>query len=161
MVRMINDLEGVMAALWAQLFALVVQNNQPPTFSQPFAYGGRRLRISPDNMPANKPAIMLHQPKIRADRADDSVPGKFTVMANIWIVTDAGLNQSVEPIIDMNRLIFPVLQKLKSNDPIRNVYTIPNTQARVRIDGDVITDAGDLDGNGLAIIPLKIIIPNF
>lgn len=158
---MINDLEGVMAALWAQLLPLVVANNMPPTQSQPFAFGGRRLRLSADNMPANKPAIMLHQPKIRSDRPDDSVPGKYTVQANLFIFTDAGTNQSEEPIIAMNKLIFPVLQKLKSNNPIQNVYIIPNTQARVRIDGDIITDAGDLDGNGLAIIPLKIIIPNF
>ncbi len=61
----------------------------------------------------------------------------------------------------MNNLFQKVWDVLSSNNPTGNTFLIPGTQARLRIDGEIITDSGDLDNNGVMLIPLKILIPNF
>ena len=126
-----------------------------------FKRTGRRLQLWTDVAPADKPAMFMSEHDEDSVNPDDSTPGKLTINAKIWIYTDAGLDQSVEPIIELNNLIDSVWKVLQPNNPVQNVFYIPGTPARVRIDGKVIKDAGDIDGNGLAIIPLKILVPSF
>jgi hypothetical protein len=155
------DIEFIMSTLWSQITPLVCPTTGLPSASQPFAFGSRRLNLSAGIPQTNMPAVYLHQPKIGSARASDHVPATMEVKANIWIFTNAGLDPAVYPITALNGLVQAILNLFASNNPTQNTFNIPGTQARLRIDGDIITDDGATDGQGLALIPLKILIPNF
>ncbi len=154
-------LEYVMSQLWAQVTPLVQATNMTPTTGKPFAYGSRRIQLWNDVPTANKPAIFLYQDKMTSSRPSDHVPAAMTVDAQIYIYLDAGTDQSITPITALNALFQAVLGVLSCNNPTQGTFLIPGTQARLRIDGDVYFESGDLTGNGLCLIPLKILIPNF
>jgi hypothetical protein len=154
-------IENVMSTLWAQILPLVVANNTVPTTAQPFAFGSRRLNLSSGIPQTNMPAVYLTQPKITSKRVNDALPANMEIPARLWIMINAGLDPAVYPITTLNTLVQVFLDMFKQNNQPQQVYNIPGTQARLRIDGDIITDDGATDGIGMALMPLKIILPNF
>ena len=154
-------LETVMANLWAQITPLIQTTTLAPTTSKPFAYGSRRIQMWGDVPATNKPAVYLYQDKGQSARTSDHVPGMLTIEAQIYIYMDAGVDQSIVPATALNNLFQAVWNVLSSNNPTQNTFNIPGTQARLRIDGDIHFESGDLTGNGLCLIPLKILVPSF
>ncbi len=153
-------LEYVMSQLWAQVTPLIQTVGTPPTTGKPFVYGSRRVQLWSDVPAANKPAVFLYQDKLNSYRPSDHVPAAMTVDAQLFIYLDA-TDQSTVPVTALNALFQTVLGVLSCNNPTQETFLIPGTQARLRIDGDVYFESGDLTGNGLCLIPLKILIPNF
>ncbi len=153
-------LETVMSTLWSQITPLIQTVGTAPTTAKPFVFGSRRIQLWNDVPAGSKPAIFLYQDMGRSDNPNDAVPAKLTVNAGLYIYMDA-TDQSVYPITAINTLFQKVWDTLSDNNPTQSTFLIPGTQARLRIDGDIYFESGDLTGNGLCLIPLKILIPNF
>lgn len=151
--------EQVMSALWGLFTPMVVPPNITPTPSQPFAYASRRFQLWTDIPAANKPALFMTEPDEQDDRIDLSEPNSQTLHAFLWIYIDSS-DRSQVPIIAMNNLIDTVRAALAPN-PLSGVQNLGGLITDVSVVGKTMKDPGDLDNNGVAKIPLRIIVPAF
>lgn len=85
-------------------------------------------------------------------------PTKLTLSAN-WV----GLFQpclAPDPTGPrLNTILDAIDAALQPDDPINNVLTLGGLVSHVWIEGDVFADTGDLDGQGMFIVPIKILVP--
>jgi len=123
-----------------------------------FSTVSRRLQLWSSVAPSDKPALFLCE---RADmyvRASEAVPESVTLNLDIYIYTDAGKDQSVVPATTLNNLLDAVDAAL-APDPLSGLQTLGGLVSHCWIEGKVMKDAGDLDGDGVAVIPVKILVP--
>lgn len=133
------------------LFALVSQS------SPAFITKSRRLRLWGDVDPADRPALF------QFERAGDlyegavrGTPPKRTYQVEIFIYTDA---RGVDvPSSILNPLIDAIDIALLPS-PMTGRQTLGGLVQHVYIDGRIIKEPGDLDNDGLALIPIKILVP--
>lgn len=152
--------EAILTALYGLITPLVVANNASPTTGQPFRYSSRRMQLWSDVPAANKPAIFLSEGPENDEREELSEPNQQRLSAFIWIYTDVGKDESIVPATVMNNLIDTVRTAIKPS-PLTGVQTLGNLVIDVSVIGKTLKDPGDLDGNGVARIPLRIIVPSF
>lgn len=124
--------------------------------SASFATASRRLKLWTDLGSGDKPAIFV------AERGDnyvrhggDAMPAIVTYEADIFIYTDAGKDQGIVPATALNNLLDAVDAALAPNWTGRQ--TLGGLVSHCWIEGKIMKDPGDLDGDGLAIIPVKIL----
>jgi hypothetical protein len=120
-----------------------------------FVTASRRLRLWGSLSPAEKPAIFQYE------RDDTYTNGKNylpTVEMNVdlYIYTAPGIDSGVTPISLLNPLIDAIDAALRSG-LVNNRQTLGGLVSHVWIDGKVMKDPGDIDGDGIAVIPLKIL----
>ncbi len=132
------------------LFALV-------SAAAPFATASRRLQLWSSVAAADKPAVFLCERSEIYTHASEAVPATVTLNVDIYIYIDAGKDQSVFPISTLNQLIDAVDLALAPN-PLTGLQTLGGLASHCWIEGKIMKDAGDLDGDGVAIIPLKILV---
>lgn len=120
----------------------------------------RRFYLASKVPAADKPCLLIteHEEEFQNDNISD--PGIITIDGALWIYTDAAQDQAIVPIKILNDLIDAVTNKIKPN-PISGRVTLGNVVTDVRINGRVLKSAGDLDGNGVAMIPVQILLPCF
>lgn len=152
--------EEVMTGIWALLTPMIVATDSAPTTDQPFAFGSRRFQLWSDVPATNKPALFMTEPTEEADRADLSEPTKQTLDAFLWIYTDVGKDQAIYPVTVLNNLLDAVQTALNPGWQT-GTQTLGGIITDVSIIGKILKDPGDLDGNGVAKIPLRIIVPVF
>ena len=150
--------EQVMSALWALLTPLVVSSGLPTT-NQPFVYASRRFQIWTAVEQGLKPALFMTEPDEDDARQDLSEPNTQTLHAFLWIYIDS-TDQTQVPIIALNNLIDAVRTALNPNR-LSGVQNLGGLITDVSVVGKTVKDPGDLDGNGVAKIPLRIIVPAF
>ena len=131
------------------LFALV-------SGAAPFATASRRLRLWGDVAHAEKPALFLVERGDTYARSGEGVPAAVTLEADIYIYTDAGKDLTVVPASALNPLLDAIDAALAPN-ALTGVQTLGGLAAHCWIEGKVLKDAGDLDGDGVAVIPIKIL----
>ena len=132
-------------------FALVVN-------SAAFVTASRRLQTWSSVADSDKPAIFFSERRETYNRSSEAVPQSVTLEVDIYIYIDSSLEQTVVPATTLNNLIDAVDTALAPN-AITGLQTLGGLVSHCWIEGKVLKDAGDLDGNGVAIIPLKILVP--
>lgn len=130
--------------------------------SSSYETASRRLQLWGDVGSADKPALFLVEKEENHQRGTDITPAVRTINADVYIYTDAGKDQSITPITVLNNLIDaidPNAGGVLAPNPLTGTQTLGGLVWDCYIDGKIMKDAGDLDGDGIAIIPLKIVIP--
>jgi hypothetical protein len=130
------------------LFALV-------SSTASFATTGRRLVLWSTLSPAQKPALFQYE------RDDEYTQGKnylpiVTMNVDLYIYTCPGMDSGITPASMLNQLIDAVDAALAPSIVTRR-QTLGGLVSHVWIDGKVMKDPGDLDGDGIAVIPVKIL----
>lgn len=126
--------------------------------SPAFITKSRRLRLWGDVDPADRPALF------QFERAGDlyegairGTPPKRTYQVEIFIYTDA---RGVDvPASILNPLIDAIDIALMPDNKLTGKQTLGGLVEHVYIDGRIIKEPGDLDNDGLALIPVKILVP--
>ena len=138
-------------AVYAALFNLVAG-------SASFKTKSRRLKLWSDVNAADKPALFLAQRGQTYVQGSTAAPQKVTLKADILIYTNAGKDPNVIPATTLNGLVDAVDAAL-SGSVITGNQTLGGLVAHCWIEGEVMIDPGDIDGDGLAVIPVRILIP--
>ena len=116
----------------------------------------RRLKLWGDVPKSERPALFLTEQKDNVQRVGERMLPKVTMNAMIFIYTDADASEI--PITQINDLIDAIETALKPRFPYEE-QTLGGLVSHCWIDGDITKDPGDLDGEGLAMIPINILIP--
>lgn len=120
-----------------------------------FVTTGRRLKLWTDVAANAKPALFMYEP-------DDmySLGNQYTQVVemnvDLFIYTAPGMDSGVTPVSIMNPLLDAIDTALKPS-PINNRQTLGGLVSHCWIDGKVMKDPGDIDGDGIAVIPVKIL----
>src|SRR5579862_8742709 len=127
------------------LFALV-------SGSASFNLASRRLKLWNEVAATDKPAIFMYERDDEYKGAERYVPPTVTMNVDLFIYIEAGKDQSVAPITVLNPLIDAVDAALA---PSRTTgrQTLGGLVSHCYIDGKIMKDPGDLDGDGIAVIP--------
>lgn len=123
-----------------------------------FTTASRRLKLWSSVAATDKPSIFMVERGDMYSRASEAVPETVTLMVDLYIYTDAGQDQTHVPATTLNTLIDAVDDALKP-DALTGKQTLANRVAHCWIEGKVMKDAGDLDGQGVAVIPVRILVP--
>lgn len=135
-------------AIMQALFALV-------SGSASFVTASRRIRLWGDVASGEKPAIFMYE------RDDNYTNGKnylpiVEMNVDLYIYIDAGKDLSIAPITVLNPLVDAIDAALAPSK-VTGKQTLGGLVSHCYIDGKIMKDPGDLDGDGLALIPVKIL----
>ena len=125
--------------------------------SATFATASRRLQLWSSVPSSEKPAVFVVERGDTYRRASEAVPEAVTLEVDIYIYTDAGKDQSLVPASILNLLIDAVDTALAPNT-LTGLQTLGGLVSHCWIEGKIMKDPGDLDGDGVAVIPVKILV---
>ncbi len=129
--------------------------------SYSYIYSSRRFRFWDEVSAEQKPALFLQDYAEDHTRNSALVPARRVIVCECTIYISEGLNQSSTPIDLLNTLvdlIDPVSGGVLKPDNIPSArQTLGGLVYDCYIEGKVIKVPGDLDGQGMAQIPIKII----
>lgn len=138
--------EQIMSAL----FALV-------SGSASFVTAARRLKLWTDVPAGEKPAIFMYERGDDYKGAERYTPPIVTMNVDLFIYTAPGMDSGVTPISILNPLVDAVDAALKPGPGAGGRQTLGGLVSHCYIDGKIMKDAGDIDGDGVAVIPVKIL----
>lgn len=120
----------------------------------------RRLKLWADVPPNARPACFVFQGGMEHHvYGAQLVNPKRTMKVRLFIYVNAkdpntiGAVQ-IDNIIDALDAAF-----LSAKDPAHGRVALGSSVFSVAIEGDVLIDPGDLDGDGLLVVPIKIVLP--
>lgn len=122
-----------------------------------FATSGRRLKLW--TTVAAQPALFLRNTGEEWIRGPSRMPAKLEMEFEVWLYSNAGADPDVAPSIGLNDLIAAVAGAL---DPFPlATQTLGGAVQHCWIEGRVDMHPGDLDGQAIAVIPVKVLVPTF
>ncbi|WP_428491692.1 hypothetical protein [Rhodopila sp.] len=121
----------------------------------------RRFRLPENVTSPEMPALFIVEPSETHVQSIEGLPDNATIDISLYLYTNAGLDPNEEPITTLNLLIDKVAAALTSDapPPFDQVCTLGGMVQHCWIEGTLAKDPGDLEGVGLARIPLKIQVP--
>jgi hypothetical protein len=143
--------ETVMSALVALLESAAFA--QPVNGQSGFALVSRRLKLWSDVPKSQRPALFIAEHREQQSYQNEALPAKTTLSVDLFVYIDASDRNTV-PAIALNTLMDALEGALKPATGARQ--TLGGLVSHCRIDGPVLKDPGDLDGDGLLWVPLKI-----
>ena len=138
--------EQIMSAL----FALV-------SGSASFVTASRRLKLWGDVSSAEKPAIFQYERDDEYKGADRHLPPTVTMNVELYVYTAPGMDSGITPVSILNPLLDAIDAVLKPGPGAGGKQTLGGLVSHCWIDGKIMKDPGDLDGDGIAMIPIKIL----
>lgn len=136
------------------LFDLLVSSYAYPVYS-------RRFRTWDNIAATQKPALYLQDYSEDHVRNKALVPAQRTIMYECLIFISKGMDENTVPIDQLNELIDlidPVSGGvLKPDNILAGRQTLGGLVYDCYIEGKILKVPGDLDGQGMATIPIKII----
>lgn len=125
-----------------------------------FVTASRKFRAWKDVKPPEKPAVFLTKPLESHERSGAGLPDKNILQCYAYVYTAVSVKDgTVTPDEVMNPLIQAVEMALKPDDPISNRCTLGGLVYQCRVETELKNDVGDLDGEGVARIPIWVMIP--
>ena len=136
------------------LFALTagLSWGSPP---RALAYSARRVKLW-DDLPAQPALCQAEQDEDVAEVT--GLPSKTTLSASWLIYHNLGKDPAATPATETNLILDAVQALFPSGDPDQ-VQTLGGLVHHCFISGKVFKDSGDLDGQALIIVPIKILVP--
>lgn len=123
-----------------------------------FKFFSRRMKMWTDVPDAQKPCLIMFTPTEQWVSTGLQNPQKTTLDVTLFIYTIDGRDPNAVPIIPMNNLCDAVGSVLLPS-PVYQNQTLGGLVSNCWIEGEVYKEPGDLDGDGLAMIPVKILVP--
>lgn len=140
-------------AIYAALFELVSEAAE-------FKTKERRLKLWTDVNASDKPALFMNQVSETYARGSEAVPARVTLTVDLFVYTNAGKDPKAIPATEMNELLDAIDAALAPSSPAPNVrQTLGGLVEHCWIEGEVLVTTGDVDGDGVAVIPVKILVP--
>jgi hypothetical protein len=87
------------------------------------------------------------------------MPAKVVVECEVWLYTKAGENPAVPPAIALAGLV-DMVEQLLAPGPNAEAQTLGGQVTHCWIEGRTDIHPGDLDGQAIAVIPVKILVPS-
>jgi hypothetical protein len=153
---MTNTREAIMEALGALLAQ--AQFAAPINGCGTWAMISRRVKLWNDVSPADQPALFIGEHGENVAYAGDNFPSKTTLNVDLLIYTSAGRDPDSAPARALNIAIEALVAAL-APDPKTGRQTLGGLVQSCRVEGRVKKDPGDLDGQGFALVPVKILVP--
>ncbi|MBB4200692.1 hypothetical protein CCR94_01090 [Rhodoblastus sphagnicola] len=151
-----NARETIMDALCAQLAK--AKFSAPINACDTWATLSRRLKLWSDVASADQPALFVTEHAENIAFASESLPGKTTLNVDLFVYISAGRDPDSIPARDLNLALDALIAAL-APPPGSDRQTLGGLVTHCRIEGRIVKDPGDLDGQGLALVPVKILAP--
>jgi hypothetical protein len=119
------------------------------------AYSARRVKLW-DDLPAQPALCQAEQDEEVAEVT--GLPSRTTYSASWLIYHNVGKEPAATPTTETNLILDAVQALFPSGDPDR-VQTLGGRVHHCFISGKVFKVSGDLDGQALIIVPIKILVP--
>lgn len=135
------------------LFTLLQTSYSYPTAS-------RRFLPWDDILSVQKPALFQYEHEEEHVRGKQLIPAIRTISIDVYIFISTGLDPNTTPITNMNNLIDaidPVSGGVLSPYPGNPRQTLGGLVTDCYIEGKITKVPGDLEGMGVAIIPIKVV----
>ena len=113
----------------------------------------RKLRLFDQVPAAQRPALFVTDHHETMAFQSENTPPKLTISVNLFVYTNA---RGAAPAADINVIMDAIQSALAS--PF-GVQTLGGLVSHCRIDGQVLKDPGDIDGDGFLWVPIKILGP--
>jgi len=153
---MTNSRETIMAAFCAQLAQ--ARFSAPINGCGTWAILSRRVKLWSDVPAANQPALFVAEHGENIAYASEGLPGKITLNVDLFVYVAAGRDRHYVPARDLNIALDAIFAAL-APEPATGRQTLGGLVSHCRIEGRIVKDPGDLDGQGLALIPVRIMAP--
>ena len=116
---------------------------------------GRRLKLWTD-VPL-QPACFLVGHTEQDNYTNEITPSKTTIEGMLYVYLKTS-DPTCIPATDLNNILDGIDAAIAPS-PATGKQTLGGLVSHCRRDGKVMLDPGDLDGQGLALIPIKILVP--
>jgi hypothetical protein len=146
--------EAVMAALVALLEGVVFA--QPVNGQTGFVSVSRRLKLWADVPKSQRPTLFISEHREQQSYQNEALPAKTTLSVDLFIYIDSSDRNTI-PASALNTIMDALEGALRASPLANNRQTLGGLVSHCRIDGAVLKDPGDLDGDGLLWVPLKIL----
>jgi len=148
----INSREAIMTALFTKLQAAVFSS--PINGSSTWVTTSRRLQLWADVAASSRPYMCMTEHHEQQVYKSENVPAYVTIMIDVFVYIDSK-DQGTTPSIILN-IILDALDAAIAPGPGEQRQTLGGLVSHCRVDGPVLKDPGDIDGDGLIIYPIKI-----
>ena len=150
---MIANREAIMAALVALLQSAMFSS--PVNGQTGFVSVSRRLKLWADVPKSQRPALFITEHHESPAYQNEVLPAKNTMSVDLFAYIDSS-DMNTVPATSLNILMTAIDAALLPSPAFGNRQTLGGLVSHCRIDGQVLKDPGDLDGDGLLWVPLKI-----
>jgi hypothetical protein len=117
---------------------------------------GRRLILW--SQVNEQPALFLRHVADEFPPRPTRMPPKTVIECEAWIYCNAGANPDLAPEVALNALLDGVETALKPAPGIE-AQTLGGLVTHCWIEGRVEIHPGDLDGQAIAVVPIKMLVP--
>jgi hypothetical protein len=148
--------ETIIAALCARL--ATTQFATPVNSCDTWATLSRRLKLWSDVPATDQPALFVAEHGENIAYASENLPGKTTLNVDLFVYIAAGRDPERAPARALNVVLDGLCAAL-APDPASGRQTLGGLVQHCRIEGRIVKDPGDLDGQGLALVPVRILAP--
>lgn len=146
--------ETIMEALKEFLADKLQDNTTTPTPEDKVVSVSRRLLLWSN---APKPSLFINEFHEQYTWQSSNLL-KQSIRCMLFYYFDAGNDPNVVPATTLNTFL-EALDVALAPDAVTDMFTIGGVVYYCRISGEVIKVTGDLDGEGMAVIPLEILVP--
>jgi hypothetical protein len=147
--------EAVMAALVAKLNGVVF--SAPVNGQMSFVSVSRRLKLWSDVPKSQRPALFVSEHREQPSYQSEALPIKTTMSVDLFVYIDSS-DFNTTPAIALNVMLDALDAALRPLPADNNRQTLGGLVSHCRIDGQVLKDPGDLDGDGLLWVPIKLFV---
>ena len=145
--------ETVLAALFAKLSSA--------TFTEvggasEFVTSSRRLRLWSDVPAGQRPAMFMTDHHETPSYRSENTPALVTISVEVFVYIDSSDPSSV-PSTDLNNIL-DGLDAAIAPGPGEQRQTLGGLVSHCRVEGQILKDPGDLDGDGLLIVPILVML---
>lgn len=116
----------------------------------------RRVRLWTDVNPADQPALFMQQVSERAEYAGRNIPIKWDLFVDVPVYVFGGQGPDDSPMPLLNAAIDAIESLFPPGGPKPTTFGLRGV-SEVRIFGDVEIGQGNLSGQGVAVIPIRIV----
>jgi hypothetical protein len=141
-------------AIFTALFAKLQTVPGIVTFS-------RRFQMFDQYDNTQKPVLILHEEEEEYTYSAENLPPKRVLSATVFIFTATGQDPNIVPVIEINNILDAIDNVLTPDmaGPHRGAVSLGGLVSHCRIEGVNPKDDGSLDGNGVTIRKIKILVP--
>ena len=146
--------EAIMSALLIKLAGVVFA--APISGQTNFVTLSRRLKLWSDVPKSQRPALFIAEHREQPAYQNEALAAKTTLHVDLFVYIDSS-DRNTTPAIALNTILDAIETALKPGPLDNNRQTLGGLVSHCRIDGQVLKDPGDLDGDGLLWVPLKLL----
>lgn len=122
-----------------------------------FATKSRRMRHFASVAPADRPALFMNERAEQYARPADDAPATVTLDVMLYLCVDAGGDSGAAPASALNGLLDAVDAALAS-DAHTGRQTLGGLVWHCRVEGRITKTPGDMEGDGIAAVPVRILV---